>query len=95
MCIALSTQTWAQGVLNDIMNKSFATINDSTKDKQERQIAMFKYDALNYLRSRVIKPEDVLGNNIDYTKLNAKIKTLNEQAYAMNTYITVYFLRLS
>lgn len=95
MCVAMTTQAWAQDVLNDIVNKSYAIINDTTKDKKERQVAMFKYDALNYLRSRVIKPEDALGNNVDYTLLNAKIKTLNEQAYAMNSYISVYFLRLS
>lgn len=95
LSLVMMTQARAQDVLNEIVNMSYATLNDTTKSKNERQVAMFKYDALNYLRSRILKPEDVFGDKVDNTQLNAKVKTLNEQAYAMNTYIAVYFQRLS
>lgn len=94
MSLAMTSQVSAQDVLNDIVNRSQALFNDSTKDKKDRQVALFKFDALTYLRSKVIQPADVWGKDINYDKLNAKIKLLNEQAFAMNTYINVYFDRL-
>ena len=95
MSLAMTSQVSAQDVLNDIVNRAHALFNDSSKNKQDRQVALFKYDALTYLRAKVIQPTDVMGNSVDYDKLNAKIKTLNEQAFAMNTYINVYFERLA
>lgn len=95
MCLTMTTQVSAQDVLNDIVNRAYTLFNDTTKNKQDRQVALFKYDALTYLRTRVIQPKDVMSDNVDYDKLNAKIKLLNEQAFAMNTYINVYLTRLS
>ncbi len=95
LSIFTMTQARAQDVLNEIVNMSYATLNDTTKSKKDRQTALFKYDAMNYLRSRVLTINDINGDSVDVTQLNAKIKLLNEQAYAMNTYISVYFKRLS
>ena len=66
MSLAMTSQVSAQDVLNDIVNRAHALFNDSSKNKQDRQVALFKYDALTYLRAKVIQPTDVMGNSVDY-----------------------------
>lgn len=85
----------AQDVLNEIVRTSLATVNDTTLDINLRKTAVFKYDALNYMRSKVLQPAELLGDSIDLNQVNAKIKMLNEQALAMNNYVNLYFKRLS
>lgn len=89
------TSASAQDVLNEIVKTSLATVNDTTQSMEVRKVAIFKYDAMSYLRSKVLQPADLLGENINLTKVNEDIKALNEQAYAMNQYITLYLKRYS
>ena len=42
----------AQDVLNEIVKTSLATVNDTTKSLEVRKTAVFKYDAMTYLRSK-------------------------------------------
>ncbi len=65
------------------------------KSLEDRKTAVFKYDAMTYLRSKLLQPADLLGKNVDLKKVNATIKVLNEQALAMNQYVTLYQKRLS
>lgn len=86
----------AQDVLNEIVKTSLATVNDTTKSLEVRKTAVFKYDAMTYLRSKLLQPADLLGKNVDLKKVNSTIQVLNEQALAMNQYVTLYqkrFLR--
>lgn len=80
----------AQDVLNEIVKTSLATVNDSTKSLEDRKTAVFKYDAMTYLRSKLLQPADLLGESVNLEKVNATIRTLNEQALAMNQYVTLY-----
>lgn len=86
----------AQDVLNEIVKTSLAAVNDTTKSLEVRKTAVFKYDAMTYLRSKLLQPADLLGKNVDLKKVNSTIQVLNEQALAMNQYVTLYqkrFLR--
>ena len=85
----------AQDVLNEIVKMSQATVNDTTQNIVVRKTAVFKYDAMSYLRSKVLPPNVLLEQKISADSLNACIKMLNEQAYAMNQYVTLYQKRLS
>ena len=85
----------AQDVLNEIVKTSLATVNDTTKSMEDRKLAIFKYDAMTYLRSKLLQPADVLKNKNNLTAINQTIRILNEQALAMNEYITLYIKRLS
>lgn len=88
------TPASAQDVLNEIVKTSLATVNDSTKDLETRKTAIFKYDAMTYLRSKLLKPVELMSKDVDLKKVNATIRTLNEQALAMNQYITLYQKRM-
>ncbi len=94
VCVVSVLPTSAQDVLNEIMRTSLATTNDTTLSKEVRKVAVFKYDATTYLRSKVLLPGDLLSDSIDFAKLNANIKMLNEQAYAMYQYVGLYLKRL-
>ncbi|WP_418868286.1 hypothetical protein, partial [Segatella hominis] len=85
----------AQDVLNEIVKTSLATVNDTTKSLEVRKTAVFKYDAMTYLRSKLLQPADLLGENVDLKKVNSTIQVLNEQALAMNQYVTLYQKRFS
>lgn len=89
-----STAVQAQDVLNEIVKTSLAIINDSTKDLETRKVAVFKYDAMSYLRSKVLPASAALSKSVDLDALNTNINILNEQALAMNMYITAYQKRL-
>ena len=84
----------AQDVLNEIVQTSFATVNDTTQNIEVRKTAVFKYDAMTYLRSKLLQPADLLDKNVDLKKVNATIQVLNEQALAMNQYVALYQKRL-
>ena len=84
----------AQDVLNEIVKTSFATVNDTTQNIEVRKTAVFKYDAMTYLRSKLLQPADLLDKNVDLKKVNATIQVLNEQALAMNQYVALYQKRL-
>ena len=84
----------AQDVLNEIVKTSYKTLNDTTLSLELRKVAIFKYDAMSYLRSRVIQPTEMLSDSINLDTLNAHIRLLNEQALAMNQLVTVYRRRL-
>ena len=88
----LSTAS-AQDVLNEIVKTSLATVNDTTKSMEVRKIAIFKYDAMTYLRSKLLQPADVLKNKDNLKAINTTIRILNEQALAMNEYVTLYIKR--
>lgn len=85
----------AQDVLNEIVKTSLATTNDTTQSLEVRKVAVFKYDAMSYLRSKVLTAKEVLSDSINVDSLNSNIKFLNEQAYAMNVYISLYQKRLN
>lgn len=85
----------AQDVLNEIAKSSLAIVNDSAQSIEVRKTAVFKYDAVTYLRSKLLQPADLVGDSIDLKSVNAAVKTLNEQAYAMNTYVDLYIKRLA
>lgn len=89
------TPASAQDVLNEIVKTSLATVNDTTQNIEVRKMAIFKYDAMSYLRSKALPPSDLLGENINLTKVNGTIRALNEQALAMNQYVTLYLKRLN
>lgn len=84
----------AQDVLNEIVKTSFATVNDTTQNIEVRKTAVFKYDAMTYLRSKLLQPADLLDKNVDLKKVNATIQILTEQALAMNQYVALYQKRL-
>ncbi len=94
MVTLMAPAAHAQDVLNEIVKTSYKTLNDSTLSLEVRKEAVFKYDAMGYLRSRVIQPSEMLSDNVNLDTLNAHIRMLNEQALAMNQYITVYKRRL-
>ena len=70
----------AQDVLNEIVKMSQATVNDTTQNIVVRKTAVFKYDAMTYLRSQMLPASAVLSDNVDLKKFNEIIRTLNEQA---------------
>lgn len=84
----------AQDVLNEIVKTSYKTLNDTTLSLEVRKTAVFKYDAMGYLRSRVLQPSEILSDSVNVDTLNAHIRLLNEQALAMNQLVTVYQRRL-
>lgn len=92
--LSLAFTASAQDVLNEIVKTSQATANDTTQSMNVRKIAVFKYDALTYLRSKMLQPADVLKNQNNLSALNETIRILNEQALAMNQYVTLYLKRL-
>lgn len=85
--------TAAQDVLNEIVKTSSAIVNDTTKSLEDRKVAVFKYDAMTYLRSKLLQPSLVLKNSKNYDAINQTVRILNEQALAMNEYVTLYLKR--
>ena len=94
LCL-FSTRGTAQDVLNEILRTSDAIINDSTKSLDARKEAIFKFDAMTYQRGKILPPYVMLDKHANADSLNYKIKYLNEQAYAMNVYITLYHKRIN
>ena len=94
ICGLTTTASWSQDVLNEIVKMSQATVNDTTQNIVVRKTAVFKYDAMTYLRSKMLPASAVLSDNVDLKKFNEIIRTLNEQALAMNQYVTLYEKRL-
>ncbi len=94
VCCVCAVSAHAQDVLNEIVRVSQATINDTTLSMEVRKVAVFKYDAATYLRSKVLQPAEMLSDSVDIAKFNANIKFLNEQAYAMNQYVSLFLKRL-
>lgn len=86
----ICTPVAAQDVLNEIVKTSKEICNDTTKSMEERKVAVFKYDAMTYLRSKVLQPADVLKNQHNLELINSTIKFLNEQAFAMHEYVNLY-----
>ena len=84
----------AQDVLNEVLRTSDAILNDTTKSMDERRTALFKFDAMTYMRSKILPPYVMLDKNLSKDTLNIKVRYLNEQAYAMSVYITLYQKRL-
>ena len=94
VCCLTTTATKAQDVLNEIVKTSLSITNDTTLSHEVRKAAVFKYDAMTYLRSKMLPASAVLSDNVDLKKFNEIIRTLNEQALAMNQYVTLYEKRL-
>lgn len=90
-----SVKSSAQDVLNEILRTSDIIINDTTKSLNTRKVALFKFDAMTYLRSKILPPVVMLDKKANADTLNAKIRFLNEQAYAMSVYISVYQKRMN
>ncbi len=85
----------AQDVLNEIIRSSDAIINDTTRSLDDRKIALFKWDAMTYLRDKILPAFLMLDKNANPDSINTRIRFLNEQAYAMNVFISVYQKRLN
>ena len=51
VCCLTTTATKAQDVLNEIVKTSLSITNDTTLSREVRKAAVFKYDAMSYLRS--------------------------------------------
>ena len=49
---------------------------------------------MTYMRSKILPPYVMLDKNLSKDTLNIKVRYLNEQAYAMSVYITLYQKRL-
>lgn len=91
----LSAKANAQDVLNEVIRTSDRIINDTTKTMDERKTALFKWDAMNYLRDKILPAFLMLDKKANPDTINTRIKFLNEQAYSMNVYITLYQKRLA
>jgi hypothetical protein len=81
----------AQDVLKDILKTSTAIANDTTKNINDRKIAVFKVDELNYMKGKVAP--DILAKSKDMKFFNEQIKMLNEQSLAMKIYCDLYLKR--
>ena len=84
----------AQDVLNEVLRTSDAILNDTTKSMDERRTALFKFDAMTYMRSKILPPYVMLVKNLSKGTLSIKVRYVNEQGYAMSVYITLYQKRL-
>lgn len=85
----------AQDVLNEIVKSSLSIVNDTTQAMEVRKVAIFKYDAMTYLRSKVMQPADLLSKDVNLSQVNDDVKMLNEQAYAMNQYVDLFLKRMA
>lgn len=74
VCCLTTTATKAQDVLNEIVKTSLSITNDTTLSREVRKAAVFKYDAMSYLRSKVLPPNVLLEQKISADSLNACIK---------------------
>jgi len=75
-------QVSAQEVFTEIRRLSFAAARDTTKSVEERKIATFKVDALDYFaqKSRELTPD-------------SSMSVLDYQAYAMYEYVNLFAKR--
>ena len=64
----------AQDVLNEVLRTSDAIINDTTKSMDERRTALFKFDAMTYMRSKILPPYVMLDKNLNKDTLNIKVQ---------------------
>lgn len=85
----------AQDVLNEVIRTSDRIINDTTKNLDERKIAMFKWDAMTYQRGKILPAFLMFDKKANPDSINQRIKFLNEQAYAMSVYITLFQKRMA
>ncbi len=90
-----SVKASAQDVLNEVLRSSDAILNDTTKSLEVRQTALFKFDAMTYMRGKILPPYVMLDKNANADSINVKIQYLNKQAYAMSVYISLYQKRLN
>ena len=68
----------AQDVLNEVLRTSDAIINDTAKSMDERRTALFKFDAMTYMRSKILPPYVML----DKTGLRAACSCLKPPSVA-------------
>ena len=81
LMLLLAVPASAQDVLKDILKTSSAIAKDTTQNINDRKIAIFKVDELNYMKSKVTP--DILANSKDMAFFNKKIKMLNDQSQPM------------
>lgn len=84
--IGLTTSAHAQQIYNEVkkMQKGFYTLkHDKTKSMDERRVASFKWDAIEYM---LYKSHD----DSTFTE-----KQLGEQTLAMTEFVNLYFKRLA
>ena len=84
----LFTNVKAQDVYNEILKTSLQVAENEKNDIETRKIATFKFDALNYMKQKVI-PE-VLKDTTDLKTMNKVINQLNQQSYAMYQFINYF-----
>ena len=89
----LFTNVKAQDVYNEILKTSLQVAENEKNDIETRKIATFKFDALNYMKQKVI-PE-VLKDTTDLKTMNKVINQLNQQSYAMYQFINYFCERIS
>ena len=68
ICCFTTTAAWSQDVLNEIVKTSLAITNDTTLSKEVRKAAVFKYDAMTYLRSKVLPPMSCWSKRLVQTR---------------------------
>ena len=68
----------AQEIFNTLLNKASQVVNENDANDYNTKINYFYFTALNYMKTKV-KPQDV-----------AQYKVLDEQALAMQTYVTEF-----
>ncbi len=86
LCCAFTVNVSAQQIFNEVKNmqKSFEAIKyDKSKDMDERKVASFKWDAIEYMLYRA-KDDSTFTEN-----------RLGEQTMAMTEFVNLYFKRLS
>lgn len=96
--LALSLTTLrasAQDVLNEIIRTSDRILNDTTKSLDERKTAMFKWEAMNYQRNKILPAFLMFDKKANPDSINHRIQFLNEQAYSMSVYITLFQKRMA
>ncbi|MCH3993656.1 hypothetical protein NG821_02095 [Prevotella cerevisiae] len=91
LMLLLAVPASAQDVLKDILKTSSAIAKDTTQNINDRKIAIFKVDELNYMKSKVTP--DILANSKDMAFFNKKIKMLNDQSLAMKMFCDLYLKR--
>ena len=95
LCGLSAGQASAQDVLNEILRSADQTVNDTTRSMEARQTALFKFDAMTYMRDKILPAYVMLDKQADPDTINLKIDYLNRQAYAMSVYLSVYRKRLA
>lgn len=83
LALIFSLQANAQEVFRSVMESAQKTLNDPVKNFTKSQIAQFKIDELNYLKSKA-KDTDSLSKN----------EILDIQAYYMSEFLTRYITEI-